>query len=112
MIVGCSSKSEKAIENLVSSEEGEFTIVTFHKKLPSGDFQDSIGEIAMANMGRINKVAYIRLGKNSDQEYDYETILQIKEYPQMIVFDNKGSVLETNKVEEIKSFFENVESIE
>lgn len=98
------------MENLVSSEDGKFTIVSFYKNYLSGDFQESIGEIAMPNMDRIQSVSYISLDKHSDHEYNFETIFNIKKYPQIIVFDNKGTVLKTNKVEDLKSFFENLET--
>jgi hypothetical protein len=104
-VVGCSSDAEKAMEKFISSKEGKFTIVTFFNKNLTGDFQEKIGEVATAHQEEIEAVFYISLENDSSQEYDYKDIFHIKEQPQIIVFDYKGVVLQTNELEELAKYF-------
>ncbi|MCT8140246.1 hypothetical protein H1D32_22625 [Anaerobacillus sp. CMMVII] len=110
ILMGCSSEEERVINKLKSEVEGKYSIVVFDDEMPSGEYQRSINnDLIDANKfwEQIHSLTYIILDENSSHDYDYKQALSLNEFPQIVVFDNKGIVLQTGKVEELEEFFLN-----
>lgn len=108
MIIGCSSEKDRVISKLKSDVEDKYSIVIFNDKMPSLEYQNRINnDLIDTNKlyEKINSISYFILDENSSHDYDYKQALSLNGFPEVIVFDNKGIVLRTNKVEELEEFF-------
>ncbi|WP_332698989.1 hypothetical protein [Halalkalibacter lacteus] len=84
--------------------------MVFDDKMTSGEYQRSINnDLIDANKlwKKIHSLSYIILDENSSHDYDYKEALSLNEFPEIVVFDYKGIVLQTNKVEVLEEFFLN-----
>lgn len=110
ILIGCSYEKEKVVNKLKSEVEGKYSIVVFDDKMTSGEYQRSINnDLIDANKlwKTIHSLSYIILDENSSHDYDYKQALSLSEFPQIVVFDNKEIVLQTDKVAELEEFFLN-----
>ncbi|RDU38099.1 hypothetical protein DRW41_00550 [Neobacillus piezotolerans] len=108
ILIGCSSDEERVVNKLKSEVEGKYSIVIFDNKTTSEEYQGSINnDLIDANELRevIHSLTYIILDENSSHDYNYKKALSLNSFPEIVVFDNKGIVLQTNKVEELEKFF-------
>ncbi|MCF6092532.1 hypothetical protein L1765_00810 [Microaerobacter geothermalis] len=77
------------------SVEVKYKVIIFIDKFPSKEIQDKVNNI-------------LDSGKIFELDYNMNKPSHIKEFPTIIVIDNKGEELRTNSFEEFFSFFENL----
>ncbi|WP_339148456.1 MULTISPECIES: hypothetical protein [unclassified Sutcliffiella] len=110
ILIGCSSGEERVVSKLKSEVEGKYSIVIFDDKSISGEFQQRINNDLMdANKlwDKVPSLSYIIVDENSSHDFDYKEVLSLSEFPEIFVFDNKGIVLRTNKVEDLEELLLN-----
>jgi hypothetical protein len=108
IVVGCSSKEEEVINSLKSEVEGKYSIVIFNNETLSEELQRSINNDLIDENGLdIPSLSYILVEENSSHKYDYKKVLSLEKFPEIFVFDEKGIVLRTFKVEELENFLLN-----
>ncbi|MED4018843.1 hypothetical protein [Sutcliffiella cohnii] len=108
ILIGCSSEEEKVINRFKSEEAGKYSIVVFDVNLPSADYQKRINiDLVDANelWEKMHLLSFISLNENTSQDYDYKEVFSLSDLPEIVVFDHKGIVLQTNKFEELEEFF-------
>ncbi|MBT2641474.1 hypothetical protein J7I80_04495 [Bacillus sp. ISL-41] len=107
ILIGCSSEEEIVVNQFKSEVEGKYSIVVFDDKMTSEEYQRSINnDLIDANKlwEKILSLSYIILDEESSHDYDYKEALSLNEFPEIVVFDIKGIVLQTNKVEKLRGY--------
>ncbi|WBL17054.1 hypothetical protein [Sutcliffiella sp. NC1] len=82
--------------------------MVFDVNLPSADYQKRINiDLVDANelWEKMHLLSFISLNENTSQDYDYKEVFSLSDLPEIVVFDHKGIVLQTNKFEELEEFF-------
>lgn len=108
ILSGCSSEEEKVVNRFKSEEAGKYSIVVFDVNLPSTEYQNRINnDLIDANelWEKMHSLSYFSLNEKTSHDYDYKEVLSLNDLPVIVVFDHKGKVLQTNKVEELEDFF-------
>jgi hypothetical protein len=77
--------------------------------LPPGEYQrniyTAISDDSNKTYENISVIRFIVLEEASSHKYEYKYTLEINESPEIFIFDNKGIVLRTIKIEELEEFF-------
>ncbi len=111
IVAGCSSEKEQAIDKLKPNIKDTYNVVIFTENMPSQEFQDSVGDIDVlweVEEGKVQSFSYQILYEGEERVIDYEAILEIETYPQIVVLDHNGIALQTNKLDKLQSFLENL----
>lgn len=111
MLIGCTNEEVKITNDLKSKVKDKYNVVIFVDEEPSDDFQQNINHTLMDNDKlwgeKVISVGYIILDENTSQDYNYEKILLINEFPKILVFDNKEEVFRTSEMDELEKFLLN-----
>ena len=112
LLTSCSpDNKEQAIAELLQDNKHAFSIHVFSDKSFEEAFKKSIQE----NMNRINNqnlagspitnISFVDVTDNN--KYDYEKLLDLKVYPQILLFKHETIVLKTTDPNELYSYFIN-----
>jgi len=113
LLTGCGANNrEKAIGHLLSSQKKseEISIIVFSKK----SLEESFIRDLQTNVDYINNHIRIEdpiinvslINIKDDQTYNYEKIFDLQRDPQIILFQNNDVLLEPDKPEDIRQYFE------
>lgn len=108
MLMGCANEEVNITNDLKSKVEGKYNIVIFVDGNPIDDFQQRINHTLMNKDEvwgeKVISVGYIILDENTPQDYNYEKVLSLNEFPEILVFDDKEEVFRTSETDELETF--------
>ncbi|OAB43044.1 hypothetical protein [Paenibacillus antarcticus] len=111
LISGCSKDNiKKATDYLLINQENEISVVVFTNKSMEDSFIETLQQKIdyINNNLKIDKsitnVSFIDV--REDQKYNYESIFDLKTYPQIILFENDEIVLVTTDSDELVRYYE------
>ncbi|RSL31569.1 hypothetical protein D7Z54_20240 [Salibacterium salarium] len=106
LFIGCSSEKDKVIDNLKPEKEGNYSFAIFADENPTEtDYYRKVTDVAVSLGDSVsNRSVFIKNEEDAD-EYKYDDIFNIKNYPLIIVFDSNGIVLKTHSTSELEQFF-------
>ncbi|WP_454190044.1 hypothetical protein [Paenibacillus sp. Marseille-Q7038] len=111
-VTGCTSDNpEKATNHILKDQENGVSVIVFTNE----SLEDSYRKTLQKNIDYINNnlkmdkpilhVSFINV--EQDERYDYETIFELKTYPQILLFENDELILKTNDPDELVQYYEN-----
>lgn len=101
ILMGCSSEDETLITDLRSKEEGKYNVAVFDNEITSEDYQAAV--LNVTNKLMEDSISSVSFDFSAEDSSISET-LDITQFPEIIVFGNKGLVFRTYEVNELESF--------
>ncbi|MBD7966623.1 hypothetical protein [Paenibacillus gallinarum] len=111
-VTGCTTDNpEKATNHILKDQENGVSVIVFTSKPLEDSYRESLQkdiDYINNNLKKEKPILHVSfINVEQDGRYDYETIFELKTYPQILLFENDDMILKTNDPDELVQHYEN-----